>query len=310
MASGDDDRRIVVGVDGSVGSLTALRWALDEARLRGAILEVVGTWTDPLALGGQGIPVGLGATMRNGTRRALRKGLAAAVEGAEAGIEVREAVICGRPAHVLSEVSDDADMLVVGSRGLGGFRGLALGSVSQQCAHHAHCPVVIVPPSEEEMGPGVTSGDEGSQKPGRVHAGDRAPRIVVGVDGSAGAYLAMEWAAGEARRRGAILELVTAWNYPFGRHGKLVETIKEEAEMILAESEKEAFEVDGAIPIEHRLVEAPAARGLLESSADADLLVVGSRGRGGFAGLLLGSVSQACAGHAACPVVVIRPREP
>jgi nucleotide-binding universal stress UspA family protein len=136
---------IVVGVDGSASARAALRYALDEARLRRAQVHVVGVWHLPVAAyaGGYGpgdpdLSAGLEQDAREFVDRALQ-------DADTSDVHVETVFREGNPAHVLLEEAQDADLLVVGSRGLGGFRGLLLGSVGQQCAHHAPCPLVIVP---------------------------------------------------------------------------------------------------------------------------------------------------------------------
>lgn len=141
---------IVVGVDGSPSAQAALRFALSEARLRGATVRAVAVWHLPAAAYGGAFDPALVAGLGPKARETLENAVAAAADDA-AGVEVETAVKEGAPARVLLEEADDADLLVVGSRGLGGFRGLLLGSVSQQCSHHAPCPVVIVP-HERELG--------------------------------------------------------------------------------------------------------------------------------------------------------------
>ena len=136
--------RIVVGVDGSDGSTAALRWALDEARLRDAKLRVVHAWkyvSDKAGIAAA-YPVGY-----EEIERKAREVLTRSIEQAGPAAEPRvEAILAGGGAvTVLLETAKGADLLVVGSRGRGGFAGLLLGSVSQQCAQHAPCPVVIVP---------------------------------------------------------------------------------------------------------------------------------------------------------------------
>lgn len=139
-------------------------------------------------------------------------------------------------------------------------------------------------------------------------------RIVVGVDGSEGARRALEWAVEEAKLRGARLEVIHAWHYPYVPTGPFAPTALPalEAFEIDARAEldraAEGLETHGLeVPVEQALVCDGAAHALIDASKGADLLVVGSRGRGGFAGLLLGSVSQAVAEHALCPVVIIPP---
>lgn len=145
---------IVVGVDGSDASIEALRFAMSEAQLRGVTVTAVSAWRVPALIyesAWTATPVDVSVYPKM-----AEKTLAASIEkaGAEvAGVSVRPFIREGQPADVLCDVAADADLLVVGSRGLGGFRGLLLGSVSQQCAHHAPCPVVILPhPSEAESG--------------------------------------------------------------------------------------------------------------------------------------------------------------
>ncbi|HUK45290.1 MAG TPA: universal stress protein [Gaiellaceae bacterium] len=142
---------IVVGVDGSEGSIGALRFALEEARFRGAELKAVNAWHIPPAVyGAEWAPTNVDLDeFRKLADSALGKSLDEA-GAAGSGVTVNPVLREGQPADVLCAEAAQADLLVVGSRGLGGFRGLVLGSVSQQCAHHAPCPVVIVPAKHGE----------------------------------------------------------------------------------------------------------------------------------------------------------------
>jgi nucleotide-binding universal stress UspA family protein len=139
---------IVVGVDGSAGAQAALEWAAAEARLRGDTLRIVHAWHLPAATYGSGgfvPPVGI--TWEDDLEAAARQGLDKTIDAAAeqlAGIEVERRLGEGPAAVVLTEAAQDADLLVVGSRGLGGFKELLLGSVGHQSAQHAPCPVVIV----------------------------------------------------------------------------------------------------------------------------------------------------------------------
>jgi len=139
--------RIVVGVDGSDTASLAVRWAAREAVLRGAALTLVGAWEIPSTALGLGMAA-VSEDLVKDLVKVAEDNVAAALDEvrAEAGsaIEVQTAVAEGQAAHVLLDASREADLLVIGSRGLGGFRELLLGSVSQQCAHHSTCPVVIV----------------------------------------------------------------------------------------------------------------------------------------------------------------------
>lgn len=137
---------IVVGVDGSHGAVQALEFAIEEARVRGADVKAVAVWHVPPSVYGAGmVPVMVDpADFEKIGQEALDKSLEEA-GAATTGVKVTPLLRQGQAADVLVEEARGADLLVVGSRGLGGFKGLLLGSVSQQCAHHATCPVAIVP---------------------------------------------------------------------------------------------------------------------------------------------------------------------
>jgi len=139
---------IVVGVDGSEGSVHALEFAVEEARLRGADLKAVSAWHVPATAYETGwVPVSVDPSdFEKLGKSALDKSLETAGV-AESGVSVTPILREGQAADVLVAEAREADLLVVGSRGLGGFKGLLLGSVSQQCVHHASCPVAIVPNS-------------------------------------------------------------------------------------------------------------------------------------------------------------------
>jgi nucleotide-binding universal stress UspA family protein len=138
--------RIVVGIDGSDESQQALRWALDEARLRGASLRVVRAWTAPVYAGYSAVSGAVldPALFREAAEAHVEKAVLE-VAGEAKDVEIERKVVEGAAAQALVAEAVGADLLVVGSRGHGGFAGLLLGSVSQQCAQHAKCPVVIIP---------------------------------------------------------------------------------------------------------------------------------------------------------------------
>lgn len=142
-----------------------------------------------------------------------------------------------------------------------------------------------------------------------------AQRIVVGVDGSDGAARALTWALEEAAHRGARVDVVWAWHVPWLTNVAEVGTTINDADWFEQVARKgldhavdAALATSGSeVTVDRILAQGDASRALLDVAAGADLLVVGSRGRGGFAGLLLGSVSQQCATHASCPVVIVPP---
>ncbi len=141
--------RIVVGVDGSKGSLAALAWAIEEASFRKATVVAVEAWlpyssVSPLET--------MAPVFQQNEGEAIAKGaLSESVERikGDSDVVIEQQVLCDHPVSALLEVSKGADLLVVGSRGHGGFLGLALGSVSSQCVHHATCPVVVIREQEE-----------------------------------------------------------------------------------------------------------------------------------------------------------------
>ncbi len=141
----------MVGIDGSPGSLEALRFAIEEARFRGAEVRAVNAWHIPPAVYGSGwapAPIDL-----DEYRKLAQKALDASIEdvgAAGSGVTVTPILREGQPADVICLEAKNADLVVVGSRGLGGFRGLLIGSVSQQVVHHAPCPVVVVPHDDED----------------------------------------------------------------------------------------------------------------------------------------------------------------
>jgi len=143
-----DKAKIVVGVDGSEESKAALRWALEEARLRQAELLCVHAWLYPSVVDPTGLSAPLAVNMFEGLRddagELLELMIAEVATEADTDVKISRSVVEGPAASALLGAAQDADLLVVGSRGRGGFSGLLLGSVSQQCAHHAICPVVIV----------------------------------------------------------------------------------------------------------------------------------------------------------------------
>ena len=287
--------RVVVGVDGSQGADDALHWAVGEAVQRQAVLEVTSCWLYPALVG----PGALFPKVYEFPDLALdvcEKAKATALSIApDLVIEVRTPEI--QPALGLVDASRDADLLVVGARGLGAFRALLLGSVSQHCAHHAQCPVMIVrPPTQQEPA---------SERRGR--------KVVVGIDGSENADLALNWAVEEARRLDASLEVVGAW--PLPANGGLTladeqEAMTNYAHSTLEHAAKTAAEAWPDIEVMTTLSVDPASWALVDASERADLLVVGCRGLGGFQSMLLGSVSQHCATHAKCPTLIVRqPRQ-
>jgi nucleotide-binding universal stress UspA family protein len=289
--------RIVVGIDGSPTSERALRWAADEAVLTQAVLDVVHAWLPSYPLTAADVFEDQ-ARLENVAHRRLLEAVAQLGSEVDGLAGIRERLELDHPATALIAASEGADLLVVGTRGRGGFAGLLLGSVSQRCLTHASCPVAVVPPT-------ATDGDGPSG------------RVVAGVDGSPASYDALRWAAVEARRRSARLDIVHAWVIPelLAPTGAVFVGAPEELELAsrsvletAAAWLTSALEDDGGKTPDYELwsvARSPAAA-LLDHARGADLLVVGARGLGSFRGLVLGSVSQQCASHATGPTVVVR----
>jgi nucleotide-binding universal stress UspA family protein len=212
----------------------------------------------------------------------LEKAVANALGAADAARVVRS-VRQGSPARVLIDAGRGADLLVVGSRGHGRLAGLLLGSVGSHVIAHAPCPVVVVHGSRAATG-----------------------RVVVGVDGSPESAQALRWAAEQARRTGSELRAVIAWHVPaaYGITDRGEPDWAAHSAHTLATTVAGALGEDEAARVVQDVVEAPPTTALLSAAESADLVVVGRRGRGGFAGLRLGSVSRQVATHAPCPVVV------
>ncbi|ATO12547.1 universal stress protein UspA [Micromonospora sp. WMMA2032] len=282
---------VVVGVDGSATALDAVRVAAREAAFRHRPLRVVHAFIWPLTRApltpAPGAPAGAG--LRNQAERCVAEAVAEAGKVAP-DVPVTGVVVDGAPAAVLVAESRRATLMVLGHRGLGGFAGLLIGSVTLQVSARAHCPVL------------VTRGEARADGP-----------VVVGVDGSAHSGVAVGFAYEEAARRGAPLVVVHAWLYPTpigpGDIVPLVydpEALAEESRRILAEAVAGWSERYPDVEVRQRSVRGAPARVLVEQSASAQLVVVGAHGRGALAGLLLGSVSHAVLHHAHAPLVIAR----
>ncbi|HUJ67020.1 MAG TPA: universal stress protein [Acidimicrobiales bacterium] len=136
------ERRIVVGVDGSESSVRALAWAAGHAELTGSVVEAIATWEWPSSFG-FGLVVPEGWSPADDAQKVLDKAIEQ-VAPAHPGLTIRTRIVEGHPAPALVEASTGAELLVVGSRGHGEFAGMLLGSVSEHCVTHAHCPVLVV----------------------------------------------------------------------------------------------------------------------------------------------------------------------
>lgn len=287
----DSGAAVVVGVDGSASALRAVRLGAAEARMRNRPLRVVHALGWPRrnmpAVAEPAGPLDGGPRYEAGriVARAMAQARAVAPE-----LDVTSGIAEGEPAEAMLGEAPKAALLVLGDRGLGGFASLLLGSVAGQVSGHASCPVLIARGAEPANGP-----------------------VLVGVDGSVSASHAVGFAVEEAALRGTDLVAVHVFNHP-GSSGPGdmqplvydVEELRADEERLLAETVTGWTERYPEVTITQRLVRGRPNHVLTDLSADAQLIVVGARGRGGFAGLVTGSVSQAVLHHSECPVAVVQ----
>jgi nucleotide-binding universal stress UspA family protein len=292
--SGTLSRPVVVGYDGSPASAAALRWAAAYAETEQNGVRLVHALELPSAGGAMGFAPVVRVTDLVDATEELLDTATEEVRADHPGLRIDVEVTIGAAVPVLLDEAHSARLLVVGSGGLGELRDVLLGSVAAQLTAHASTPVVVVVPA------GWT-----------VAAGNS--RVVVGVDGSQVSAAAVDFAFGYAGATGAAVEAVLAWEGPVSTGpGDLVplvydaETLQRENEAVLAESLAGQGEKHPDVAVWSHVVRGRPADVLAEAARGAELLVVGSRGRGGFRGLLLGSVSRAVLHRTACPVAVVR----
>ncbi|MBD3780073.1 MAG: universal stress protein [Micrococcales bacterium] len=287
--------RIVVGYDTSGESAAAVRWAASEAARRGWALEVVHVWGFAGQEGGGAGDSWLGRQVLAQVQEVADEGVALAREAAP-GLDARGTVLHGPPAAVLVERAAGARAVVLGRHGAGRSAGALIGSVTSGVLHHALCAVVVVP-------------DE-------VRAGIGGEPVVVGFDASPGGFGALEAACDAARVHDAEVVVLTAWT-PTSEttamsYWALAYPRQSPGEVALAEAERVLDRARSWAASRHDvtvtcdLAEGRAADVLVRRSRHAGLVVVGTRGRGGFTSLVLGSTSRSVVHRAHCPVLVTR----
>lgn len=273
---------VIAGVDGSTASFGAARWAADEAVRLGRPLEIVRVVAPPGPIGG------------DADEHRVAIDIAAACRQWQPGLEITAAAWAGDPAAELCAHSRRAGLVVVASRGFGGFHSLVVGSVGTHLVAYAHCPVLVVHHGERWAGPE-------SMLP-------RHQPVVVGVDGPASATEALGVAFDEAAHRGAPLVALRAWQRPSRGHGWStgVDGPHRAAARELAACVEPWLAKYPEVDVAQRVVEGTAPAALLTAGADALLIVLGARGAGGFQELRLGAVAQQVLHHADVPVLVVR----
>ncbi|MFI2426352.1 universal stress protein [Streptomyces sp. NPDC018955] len=274
---------VIAGVDGSPSSLAAVDVAAREALLRGACLRIVHAFSRPADLD----PMIHGVLAR-AERRARDRA---------PGLEIARTVASGETLTVLRSESRHAVLTVVGGRGHGGFGDLLLGSTVVQLAAHGHGPLMVVRGRPDPEGP-----------------------VLLAVDGSPAGDAAAEFAFAEAALRGAPLVAMHVWNTwsePTPYEGPAdplnvvvdLDRLRQRHRRLLEETVARHRDGRPGVAVEPRLERARVRHALLDASREAQLVVSGARGHGGFTGMLLGSVSQALLHHADCPVTVVRGAE-
>jgi len=294
MEVGRAHRPVVVGVDGSGSAYRAVEWAAAEAARRGAELRLVRafSWTTserPVRDGGRV------AQYRDELLKIARGQVARAARIAadvRPEVETTTQVAIGAPIEVLGSEARRAQLLVLGDRGLGGLAGLLLGSVAVGLAAHGACPVVIV-------------------RGERAGAGNDESPVVVGIDDSPISEAALAFAFDAAAARGVGLVVVHAWS-PTAIDDALApvmdwDAATAEEDALLAERLAGWEQKHPEVAVRRTVVRNGAVRSLVAASREAQLVVVGSRGRGNATGLLLGSVSHGVLHASHCPVAIVRP---
>ncbi len=283
---------ILVAVDGSPASDAAVRWAADEAALHDApitlahvVVPVVASW--PVrSLQGE-----YNQWQEDNARQVIEQAekVVRAMRDESALPEVRTEILHDYDVPALVSASKQAQMVVVGNRGLGAVGRAVLGSVSSGLVHHARCPVAIVHADQAQ-------------------APDRTSPVLLGIDGSPASEAATALAFDEASRRKVDLVALHAWSDVgiFPIVGMDWHEYEDEGHEVLGERLAGWQEQYPDVHVRRRIVCDKPARWLIEESQQAQLVVVGSQGRGGFKGMLLGSVSSAVAQSANAPVIVVR----
>lgn len=285
---------VVVGVDGSTAGYGAVSWAAREAQLHHCELKIVSATGAVGPYGEVSLPPDYFVQRDRVIREHLEEAAAIArttySDATRATITTE--ILEGPERPALIEASETARMIVVGSRGLGQVTAVLAGSVAVGLGAHAHCPVVVIRPKT-----GQTS---------------EAGSIVVGVDGTANSRPALAAAFDEATLRGVGIVAVHTWSQ-FSQSSVFVDqvgmswdAVQDAEQSVLAESLAGYSDSHPQVPIERVVTKAKPARELQERSVNAELLVVGTRGRGGFAGMVLGSTSAELVHTATCPLMIVR----
>ena len=289
---------IVCAVDGSDASKTAAKWAANTAVKRGIPLRLVSSYSMPQFLYAEGMvpPQELYEDLEAETLEKIEEAKKVALDYMP-DVDVSHQIEEGSPIDMLLDLSEQCTMIVMGSRGLGGLSGMVMGSVSAAVVSHASCPVVVV------------------REDNAVTEETKYGPVVVGVDGSGVSQKAIENAFKEAEARGAELIAVHTWMdmqvqaslAGLSAAQQQWQVVEEEQNALLGQRLAGWSERFPDVKVTKVVTRDRPVRALADASEGAQLLVVGSHGRGGFKGMLLGSTSRALLQAAPCPMMVVRP---
>lgn len=289
---------VVVAVDGSEASKVAVRWAANTAMKREIPLRLASSYAMPQFLYAEGMvpPQEIYDDLRAETMEKIDEARAIALEVAPE-LKIGHTIAEGSPIDLLLDMSKTVTMIVMGSRGLGGLSGMVMGSVSAAVVSHAECPVVVV----REDNP--------------VDESTKYGPIVVGIDGSVVSEKATQYAFAEAAARGTELHAVHTWMdmqvqaslAGLAAAQQQWKVVEEEQHVLLAERLAGFQDEYPNVVVKKIVTRDRPVRALCDAAEGAQLLVVGSHGRGGFKGMLLGSTSRALLQSAPCPMMVVRP---
>ena len=282
-----NDKAILVGVDGSHASYKATWWAANYAKHAGLTLQIVCAYSLPsyaaVSFDATYTAMGDDNAAHSDAQEILSKAKAIADEQ---GVEAATLIVTGDPASVFVELSRNYNLIVIGNRGKGGLAERLLGTTSSSLPAYAYCPIVVVPYTD----------DDGNL----MHLNNTITKVAVGSDESKWGLKALDIAADFATCWGAELDVISAVPNLKGVDGEdaIMESYKDDLEVRI----KPLQESHPDLKINKQIVSGPAVSALTKASYDHDVVVVGSRGRGGFTGLLLGSTSQGLLQHAVGPV--------
>ena len=283
-----NDKAILVGVDGSNASYKATWWAANYAKHAGLTLQIVCAYSLPsyaaVSFDATYTAMGDDDAAHSDAQEILSRAKAIADDQ---GVEAATLIVTGDPASVFVELSRNYNLIVIGNRGKGGLAERLLGTTSSSLPAYAYCPIVVVPYTD----------DDGNL----MHLSNTITKVAVGSDESKWGLKALEIAADFAGAWGAELDVISAAPQVKGADESVYESYLEDLETRVKPLEEKHPE----LTVNKRIVPGSAVNALTKASYDHDVVVVGSRGRGGFTGLLLGSTSQGLLQHAVGPVYVV-----